>query len=60
MKKFNKIKSIPKSSKYTFIYNEDFKKAEQESYENFKKIINDNKSIEENLQEIENFLNSKR
>lgn len=50
---------IPKSREYIFEYNEDFKRAEQESYENFHKIIKDNKTMQQALQELEDFLSFK-
>ena len=50
---------IPKSREYIIEYNEDFKRAEQESYENFQKIIKDNKTMQQALQELEDFLSFK-
>ncbi len=50
---------IPKSREYIFEYDEDFKRAEQESYENFRKIIKDNKTMQQELQELEDFLSFK-
>lgn len=50
---------IPKSREYIFEYNKDFKRAEQESYENFHKIIKDNKTMQQVLQELEDFLSFK-